>query len=164
MYHLIKHKKLDVFSSFMFVGFALTLIMALIGGNEKVLLLRESVVTGILGLIFLISLLWKRPLIFYFALRFYVGENNQKRKEFKDNWVFPYFRFVMRTMTTVWGILLAGEALLKVLLVYEVSVNAFLGLSSLLTYSFIGIGILWTIAYRKRSSKKFLDIKNKTLT
>ncbi len=57
LYHLVKHKKLDVFAAFMATGFILSVLAVLLGGDPKLILLRESFVTGIMGLIFLGSLL-----------------------------------------------------------------------------------------------------------
>ena len=54
----------------------------------------------------------------------------------------PYFRFVLRLMTAVWGLALLGEAVIKVILVYELSVSAFLALSQLIFYSVLGVTIL----------------------
>src|SRR6201989_610833 len=54
--HFLKYRKWDVFAGFMSVGFILGIIAALIGGDERLILIRESFVTGILGLIFLGSL------------------------------------------------------------------------------------------------------------
>jgi hypothetical protein len=45
-------------------GIALSLIATLLGGSPRLLLIRESFITGIFGLIFLGSLLFPRPLLF----------------------------------------------------------------------------------------------------
>ncbi|WP_459579949.1 VC0807 family protein [Bacillus thuringiensis] len=70
LYSFIRMRKIDVFSSVIFCSLALSVIAALIGGNETLILLRESYITGIMGSIFLISLLFPKPLLFYFASRF----------------------------------------------------------------------------------------------
>ncbi|MEW9702686.1 VC0807 family protein [Paenibacillus sp. SI8] len=101
LYSLMKRRKLDVFAVFMLISFALGLLMVTLGGNEQLLLVRESLVTAIMGLIFLISLLFPRPLIFYFAMRFTVGNDPERTAAFSANWKYPYFRFVLRLMTSV---------------------------------------------------------------
>ncbi|MGG1600305.1 VC0807 family protein [Paenibacillus naphthalenovorans] len=63
--HLLKHKKLDVFAAFMATGFILSIAAVLLGGDQKLILLRESFVTGIMGLLFLGSLILSKPLIYY---------------------------------------------------------------------------------------------------
>ena len=84
--HFLKYRKWDVFAAFMLVGFVLGILAALIGGDERLILIRESFVTGILGFIFLGSLVTRRPLIYYFALRFTVGKTQEEQAAFADNW------------------------------------------------------------------------------
>ena len=157
--HFLKYRKWDVFAAFMLVGFFLGILAALIGGDEKLILIRESFVTGILGFIFLGSLVTRRPLIYYFALRFTVGKTQEEQAAFADNWNVPYVRRVLRILTAGWGIVLLGEALLKVALVYSLSVSTFLAISSIITYGFIGLAIVWTVIYRRKSSKKLDELK-----
>lgn len=161
VYHLIKHRRLDVFAVFMFVSFALGLAMALLGGDEQMLLIRESFVTAFLGLVFLGSLLFPRPLIFYFAMRFTVGADPVRTKAFADQWQYPYFRYVLRLMTAVWGVALLGEAIVRTLLVYSLSITQFLAVSSFVMYGFIGAALGWTVYYRKHSGKKLRQIKQR---
>lgn len=158
--HFLKYRKWDVFAGFMLVGFTLGILAALIGGDERLILLRESFVTGILGLIFLGSLVTRRPLIYYFALRFTVGKTQEQQNTFSDNWKNPYVRKVLRILTAGWGMILLGEALLKIVLVYTLSVSTFLAISSVVTYGFIGIAIIWTVVYRRKSSKKLAQLKD----
>jgi hypothetical protein len=156
--HFIKYKKWDVFAMFMLIGFILSILAALISGNERLILVRESFVTGIMGLIFLGSLATQRPLIYHFALRFTVGKTQEERAAFADNWNIPYVQKVLRILTIGWGIALLGEALLKVILVYNLSVSAFLAISSLVTYGTIGLAIAWTVVYRRKSREKLAEL------
>lgn len=151
---LVRHRRLDVFGMFILLGFVLSFGTVLLGGDEKLILLRESFVTAIMSLVFLVSLLFKRPLIYHFALRFTVGNDPQAQATFASRWTIPYFRFVMRAMTTVWGLALLAEALIRTVLVYNLSVSAFLAISSVITYGIIGLTILWTVLYRKHSAKR----------
>ncbi|MFP3124650.1 hypothetical protein OH784_18180 [Ectobacillus funiculus] len=163
LFSFIKRRKMDVFAVFMLVSFLLGIIMMCIGGSERLLLIRESFVTGILGIIFLGSLLFPRPLIFYFAIRFTVGNDPDKTSAFADNWQYAYFRFVLRLMTVVWGLALLGESAVRSILVFKLSVTQFLVVSNFVMYGFIGVAIVFTVIYRKHSQKKFKEIiSNKT--
>ncbi|MCD1260113.1 hypothetical protein B5M42_014960 [Paenibacillus athensensis] len=152
--HFAKHRKLDAFGSLMLFTLVLTLVLVSLGGSEKILLVRESLITGAVGLIFLGSLLLKRPLIFHLALRF------MKIEGFADNWSIAYFRFVMRLMTFVWGLMLVLEAGVRVVLVFELTTSQFLALSNFVLYGFIGAALLWTVIYRRKSSRRLLEIKS----
>ncbi|WP_342044944.1 VC0807 family protein [Bacillus sp. OTU530] len=163
LFSFIKRRKMDVFAVFMLVSFLLGIIMMCIGGSERLLLIRESFVTGILGIIFLVSLLFPRPLIFYFAIRFTVGNDPDKTSAFADNWQYAYFRFVLRLMTVVWGGALLGESAVRSILVFKLSVTQFLAVSNFVMYGFVGAAIVFTVIYRKHSQKKFKEIiSNKT--
>lgn len=151
--HLWKHRKLDAFGGLMLFTFVLTLILVLLGGSEKILLVRESLITAAVGIVFLGSLFFKRPLIYYLAMRF-IGNDR-----FADNWQIKYFRFVMRLMTFVWGIILVSEAIVRVVMVFQLTTETYLLLSNFVLYGFIGAAILWTVVYRKKSSKRLEEIK-----
>jgi hypothetical protein len=60
-------------------------------------------------------------------------------------------------MTAIWGIALLGEAIVKIILVYELSISAFLAISQLIFYGVIGAAILITMVYR-RYAKTRLDL------
>ncbi|KIL42006.1 hypothetical protein SD70_03910 [Gordoniibacillus kamchatkensis] len=151
--HLAKHRKLDAFGSLMLFTFLLTIALVLFGGSEKMLLVRESLITASVGLIFLGSLCFRRPIMYYLALRFIGGS------EFPSNWNYAYFRFVLRLMTFVWGIMLTMEAAVRVVMVFRLSTATYLALSNFVLYGFIGAALLWTIAYRRHSGAKFARIK-----
>lgn len=151
--HLLKHRKLDAFGSLMLFTFLITLGLVLLGGSEKLLLVRESLVTASVGLVFLGSLLFRRPLMYFLAMRF-VGNAS-----FPANWDYAYFRFVMRLMTLVWGTMLTAEAAVRVAMVFELSTERYLALSNLVLYGFIGAAVLWTVAYRKHSARKLAGLK-----
>jgi hypothetical protein len=151
--HLAKHRKLDAFGSLMLFTFVLTIALVLMGGSEKILLVRESLITASVGLVFLGSLFFRRPIMYYLALRFI--SNN----EFPTSWNYAYFRFVMRLMTFVWGIILTGEAAVRVVMVYQLSTERYLALSNFVLYGFIGAAVLWTVVYRRYSAAKFTRIK-----
>ena len=156
LYQIVKYRKADAFGLFMLTGFVLSLLAFVLGGNAKLILLRESMVTGLLGLIFIGSLFFAKPLIYHFAIRFSSSDESEMKGQFAKNWEVPYFRWVLRIMTAIWGIALLGEAIIKIILVYELSITAFLAVSQLIFYSVIGAAILFTIVYR-RYAKSRLD-------
>ncbi|HEY2421929.1 MAG TPA: VC0807 family protein [Neobacillus sp.] len=157
LFHIVKYRKADAFGLFMLTGFILSLLAFVLGGDEKLILLRESMVTGLLGIIFICSLFFSKPLIYHFAIRFSGSDESEMKGQFAKNWELPYFRFVLRIMTAIWGIALLGEAIIKIVLVYELSITTFLAVSQLIFYSFIGVAILFTVVYR-RYAKTRLDL------
>ena len=160
LYHIIKYRKADAFGLFMLTGFVLSLLAFVLGGNERLILLRESMVTGLLGLIFIASLFFAKPLIYHFAIRFSSNGETEKKGQFEKNWEVPYFRLVLRIMTAIWGIALLGEAMVKIILVYELSISTFLAVSQLIFYSVIGAAILFTVVYRRYAKTRLDQLTN----
>ncbi|MEJ9314534.1 hypothetical protein P4655_24600 [Priestia megaterium] len=150
LYHLIKDKKLDTFSSFIFLGIVLSIVAAWIGGDERFILLRESYVTGIMGLVFLLSILTPKPLIYYFAMRF-TADKSVITKRWEEEVSFRHF---IRIMAAVWGIGLMIEALVKVVIVYEFPISKALVISPIAQYIVIAILIYWNIHFVKQRKQK----------
>lgn len=148
VFHFVKHRNLDVFGGLMLMTFILSLVMVLLGGSEKMLLLRESMITGVVGIVFLSSLLLNKPMIYHLASRFTRVTNIEQK------WQNAYFRKMMRNMTLIWGVLLVLEACTKVVMIYELSVGEVLALSSVVLYSFVGVAIGLTVVYRRRAVGK----------
>jgi len=149
--HIWKRRSIDTFGLLMLSSFVLGAGLALLGGSERLVLVRESIVTAAVGCWFLISLLFRKPLIYQMAQRF-VGE--EKAAVYKQKWEEPYTRFVFRLMTAVWGMMLLLEAAVRVVLAYQLSTAQFLALSHVISYGVIALTIGWTIAYQKHAKRK----------
>lgn len=150
LYSLIRTRKPDMFSGFIFLGLILSVIAVLLGGDERFILLRESYVTGIMGLVFLVSLAFARPLIYHFAERF-TGRDPHMNEKWESN---PRYRRTFRLLTAVWGVALLLEALVKVVLVYTLSIPTFLLVSPFFAYGIIGLTIWWNISFVKRAKRQ----------
>ncbi|GBQ79902.1 hypothetical protein AA13595_0157 [Gluconacetobacter johannae DSM 13595] len=72
-------------------------------------LAQSSLVTGAIGLVFLGSLLRRRPLVYDLA-RATVGTTPERMAAFEGRWAFPPFRRFMRLLTLAWAAILLGEA------------------------------------------------------
>ncbi|MNV54309.1 hypothetical protein D3C71_1464970 [compost metagenome] len=147
--YLVRFRRLDTFGSLMLGSFVLAALLALMGGDERLLLVRGSIVTGAVGAAFLLSLLLNRPLIYGLAKRFVSPETAAR---YEEGWHKPQVRRVFRIMTAVWGAALLLEAAVRTLLVYTLPVAVFLGVSNLVFYGFIGAAAVWTWVYRRRSA------------
>ena len=50
IYHIIKEKKIDIFASLIILGFIVGIISMLFGGSQKLLLIRQSYITAVIGI------------------------------------------------------------------------------------------------------------------
>lgn len=150
----LRYRRLDVFGAFMLAGLVVGIGVLLLGGDPKLLLVRESFVTAAFGLVMLGSLLLPRPIIFYFAIHFSGGKDEATKAEFAQKWALPYFRFVMYLMTIVWGVALVAEAVIRTILVFALNnTSEFLAVSPFIQYGILGATIAWTVWYGKHAKK-----------
>jgi len=148
LYRFWRGKTVDPFGAFILFGVILGMVAALLGGSEKLILLRESLVTAVVGTSFLVSLLFPKPLILLFARRF-VAEDAIYQHISQ-----PQYRRFFRWPTLVWGVALTGEAAVKIYLVFILSTGAFLLVSPVITYGCITLTAAWTFWFFRNLKQK----------
>jgi intracellular septation protein A len=149
---LIWSRKLDVLSILVIAGIALSLAATLLGGSPRLLLVRESFITGIFGLVFLGSLLFPKPLLFYLA-KPTMAKQGMSEEGLASRWSMPGFRYIFYLMTVVWAIGLLVEATLKIFLAFTMPFGQFLFVSPIISYA-IFFGLLgWSIWYGNQRRK-----------
>ena len=112
--------------------------------------LREKLVTGLVGLVFLGSAAIGRPLIYQLAratTRRRSEAEAQSLEAMRDN---AGFRRTMSLMTVVWGLGLIAECAVSSALVFVLSVKEFLIVGPIVGYGTMGLLILWTYWYARR--------------
>jgi intracellular septation protein A len=150
---LVRNRTVDAVALLVITGIALSLIATLLGGSPRLLLVRESFVTGLIGLIFLGSLLWRRPMLFY-IVRSSIAKEGGSAEEFTAKWSIPRFRETFYLMTRVWGIGLVAEAVIKFFLAFSLPIELFLVLAPVLGYG-IYFGLLgWSIWFGQKRKKQ----------
>src|SRR5690606_29477831 len=113
----------DGVAAFIAVVFAVLLVASIVGGDAHILLARESVVSGALGLLLLGSCLVRRPLVYALLRR--VNENDAERlNAWDEQWrTRASFRRVFYLMSGVWGAGLLAEAVVRVPLITRLPVD-----------------------------------------
>jgi hypothetical protein len=144
------NRKLDVFSMLSLGGIVLSLAVFAFGGSPKVLLVRESLVTGLLGLVFLGSALIGRPLMFEvmrgMADSLPAGETGalaRARRELESFAGEPWFRRIMNRMTIAFGLLGLAEMGARVALALALPTERFLIVSPIVRYTIAGAVVAW---------------------
>ncbi|MEO8953439.1 MAG: VC0807 family protein [Ktedonobacteraceae bacterium] len=151
---IVRQHTLDLIAAIALVGIAVSIIAVFLGGDPKLLLIRESFVTGALGIACFVSLLFPRPLMFYFGRYFATANDPTKRAKYNELWRYPYFRFVNRVITVVWGVSYAGEFILRVILVYTLPTAVVLAVSPIILGGITILTIVWTFAYARRAAAR----------
>jgi hypothetical protein len=147
---LIRFRRVDALSVMVVAGIVLSVAAMALGGSPRMLLLRESLVSGAVGVVFLLSLPMRRPLIFYLARATVAREMEGGAARFEALWrERPALVSAMRLMTLVWGVGLTGETVLRAWMALTWPIERFLVVSPFIGYGIYGALALWTLWYRK---------------
>jgi hypothetical protein len=123
-------------------------------GNAQFILIKESMLTGVFGLVCLLSLLAPKPVMFYFGRQFAGGGDPVRTAAFEDLWQYPQFRTVQRNLTLGWGFGYLAEAVVRVALTFVLPIPVFLIVSPVMALG-VTVGLIaWTMAYARRASRR----------
>ncbi|MGW6414300.1 VC0807 family protein [Streptomyces sp. NPDC055055] len=144
-------RKVDEFALVTLVFLVITAVVSLVGAHTaRALLVKDSCVTGLFGLLCLATLLAPRPLMFYFGRKFATDGTPASTAWWNGMWEFEGFRSTMRTMTLVWGVAYVTEALVRIGLSYVLPTKTMVTLSPVMIYGVLGVLGVWTAWFGKR--------------
>ncbi|WP_433435001.1 VC0807 family protein [Nonomuraea sp. CA-141351] len=147
-------RRFDGLAALVAAGFGVAIVLAALTGDPRLVLAKESIVSGLLGLLLLGSCLVGRPLM-YALMRRLNAEDHDKLDEWDRLWqVRPEFRRVFTTITLVWGAGALAEALVRLPLIYSIPLDVMTGVSTALQLGTIVVLMAWTLLYRKRRAEK----------
>ena len=141
-----RRRRLDPVAALSLTAIVVGLIAGLVFHNGRVLLVKESLTTGTLGLVFLGSLFTSRPLIVVLRQRLSMsgagaGEQAGRLRS-------------ARAETAVWGMALVAEAAIRVGLSYLLPTGTMVTISPVLAPIVLGPVALWTLRPRRRQSAR----------
>ena len=144
-------RKVDAMSMLVIAGIVLSLVAFIGGGGVKVLQLRENLVTGLIGLVFLGSAAIGRPLVYELARASMMRKGPDGAAELeavRDN---LHVRRVMTVCTVVWGVGLVAICGICCILVFMVSIKTYLLINGPISYGLAGLIIAWNVWYVARA-------------
>jgi hypothetical protein len=153
LWQLAYSRKLDVIGILVIAGIAASLVATMLGGNPRLLLVRESFITGIFGLVFLGSLWFPRPLMFH-IVKATIAKQGIAEAQFAQRWSIPGFRQTFYLMTVIWGAGLIAQAALQVILAFALPIEQDLVVSPIVGYGFYLVLLGWSFWYGKRRKEK----------
>ena len=155
----VRSRRLDALAIIAMVFIAIGLITSLVLQDPAVYLIKESFITGALGIACLISLLLPRPAMFYVGRYFASGRDPAVARRYDALWQYPYFRFTQRLITIVWALAYMAEALIRLALVRilgtsKQGVATIVAVSPLLLGGVTLLALAWTFWYVRHSIAK----------
>ena len=151
---LVRHKQINPVSMLVILGILTSMGALFLGGDTRILLIRESLLTAVFGLTCLVSLLLPRPLMFFFGRYFIAGSDPEKVASFNRNWAVAQVRRTHRLITAVWGCALLGEFTLRTWMVLRLSTATVLSVAPILYNATILLTFFWTMRYAKKVQKR----------
>ncbi|RFU49798.1 VC0807 family protein [Paraburkholderia sp. DHOC27] len=150
----VRFRHFDALSMLIVASIALSLVAVPLGGPQN-RALEEPIVSGVMGIVFLISLAFHRPIVFYLARSTTARENTAGISIFEQNWSeSPRIAAEIRRMTLVWGVGLITENTIRSLIVWRGADTPHAVLASTLVfYGVYGSLMLWTF-WRRRGIRQ----------
>ncbi|MBB4124384.1 VC0807 family protein [Martelella radicis] len=127
-----------------------SLIGSLYFDSPYLALLKNSLITGFIGLVFAGSLMMPRPLVFHFASE---GDPEERKSLNRLYAASPDYRALMRFMTIVWAVVLIAEACLRALIIPLMPISVFLVVSEAMWISVFALMMAWSWRYGSRKGE-----------
>ncbi|NYE95577.1 hypothetical protein FHU41_001827 [Psychromicrobium silvestre] len=109
------------------------------------LLYKDSIIVGTVSLVFFASMLFPKPLAFYFGQRLSAGGGKENRDWWYSLWEHPYFRTAQRKITIIWGTCFLLQAAINLLIVTVGTFTLGYIVSQLLPFAAVALAISLTL-------------------
>ena len=149
-----RHRRIDALSMLVLAGILLSVLAVLGGGSVRFLQLREKLVTAVIGLIFIGSVMVRRPLIYELARANMLRKSKAEAARFEALRVHAGFRRTVTIMTLGVGVGLIADAGVSVLLVFTLSIRDYLIVGPVVGYALLGGLVLWVFWYGRRARRR----------
>jgi hypothetical protein len=145
---LARERRIPALGVIVLIATAASIIAALALTSPYLALAKGSLITGAIGIAFGLSLLARRPLIFYLAL---TDRDAAARARAEILWRDePRYRRVMRQMTIAWTAALLAEATLRLILVPLLPIAIFLPMSEAMWMCAFAAMMTWSWRFGRR--------------
>lgn len=148
---LCRNRRLDALSLLVIGGIALSLLAMGFGADERVLLIRESWITGGMGLMLLGSACIKRPLLPILVNA--IMRRQASPLHAQQAVVHPMFQSSLKTGTWVWGLGLITEAGLRLWMAMHWPIATNLLYGPIISYGIMALLVLWFFCHHRLKMK-----------
>lgn len=150
-----RKKRIDALSMLVLAGIGLSLVAFFGGGSFRTLELREHLVNGVIGLVFLGSAAVKRPILVVLVQSKMKGKTQVETAKLQS--LLDERRGLATRLTLVLGFLMLIETAIAVILVFSLPVREFLIVSPILNYAvlgfFVGVAMYTRLKARAAAAK-----------
>ena len=148
---IARTRSLDGLALISLILIVVGLLGSLVSGSPRFHLVKESVLTGVIGIAFAVSLALPRPLAFFFGRQFATAGDPARVQTWNGYWVYPQFRRVQYTITVVWAVVLLLDAGVRVVLTFVLPAASMVWLSPVIFYVGLFAMLMWMFSYVGRA-------------
>jgi hypothetical protein len=148
---IARTRSLDGLALISLILIVVGLLGSLLSGSPRFHLVKESVLTAVLGIAFAVSLVLPRPLAFFFGRQFATGGDPARVQIWNGYWVYPQFRRVQYTITVAWAAILLVDAGTRVVLTFVLPTATMVWLSPAIFYVGLFAMLVWMFSYVGRA-------------
>ena len=133
----------DLIASISLVTILLSLGLAAASDDTRVLQIRESYITLIMGVVFVVSSMVRKPILWLLA------KHQAKSEEHR-----AHRKKMLGTVNAVWGWSFVLEFGAKLWMIENLPISRVLALSPVMFYGVTAVTFLWTLWWLRRETKK----------
>lgn len=159
LYNIYKTRQIDAIAVMVIISIIFSIVVVLLTSDAKLILLKDSIQTVLLGLLFGTSIFMKENLIWRYNRQF-SGHNPETQKEMDERWKNPRVKHVTNVLCMVWAIGFLIEATIRIILIYTIPTDILGYLSPCLLVVVLGSLALFSVMYVKHVKNKFATIGN----
>jgi intracellular septation protein A len=144
----VREREVNALSILLVARFTLGVAAAVLTGDARLVLAKDSLITGAMGLFVLVTLLLAKPFIYH------IRRGLSPDRDRWDHWwaTSSAFRSVHRRMTWVWGLGLVVDALSRIAVIYTAPLDLAAFVSQALAALSIVALVAWTQWYGRTIS------------
>jgi hypothetical protein len=151
---IIRKGRPDLIATVSLVTILLSLGLAAASDDTRVLQIRESYITLIMGVVFVVSSMMKKPILWLLA------RHQAKSEEHKAALEHPDRKKMLGTVNAVWGWSFVLEFGAKLWMIENLPISRVLALSPIMFYGVTAVTFLWTLWWLRRETRKAAEAEN----
>jgi len=157
IYTFYKYGRMEIVCLITILGIIISVIIAAYTDDPKLLLIKDSSIFLLYGILFFGSILcFRENLIFHYRRRF-AAFTNETQEELDGLWHEDNVKYSTTFMCMVWGSGFILEAVIRVILIYCVPISSMTQVTAILAALIILCLGLWNIGYSKRLKALSVD-------
>ena len=145
---IVRKGRPDLIASISLVTILLSLGLAAASDDTRVLQIRESYITLIMGVVFVVSSMVRKPILWLLA------KHQAKSEEHRAALEHPQRKKMLGTVNAVWGWSFVLEFGAKLWMIENLPISRVLALSPIMFYGVTAVTFLWTLWWLRRETRK----------